>query len=74
MIKQEFQVGDTAYIVDEDYNFYEEIVYRIEVWDNIITYETSSVDFIKEDIDNWIFKSEIDRKRRINNGTMGNRI
>lgn len=64
MEKQEFQVGDTAYIVDEDYNFYEEIVYRIEIWDNIITYETSSVDFIKEYIDNWVFKSEIDRERK----------
>lgn len=60
--KQEFQLGDTAYFVDDDYRFYESEVYRIELTkDGNFLYETRDDDFEFKDIDERVFKTEEDR-------------
>lgn len=60
--KQEFQLGDTAYMIDEDYRFFESTVYRIELNKGKYYYETSDVDFGYKDIGEWVFKSEQERE------------
>lgn len=60
--KQKFQLGDIAYMIDEDYNFFESEVYRIELRNGKYYYETSDVDFELKDIGNWVFESEIYRE------------
>lgn len=61
--KQEFQLGDTAYFIDEDCLFYESEVYRIEkAKDGTFLYETHDADFEFRDIGEWIFKTEEDRE------------
>ena len=62
-VKQVFQLGDSVYMIDEDYNFFEGTIRNIgfEI-DNSITYTTEDVDFCARDINNWVFKSELDRE------------
>ena len=59
--KQEFQLGDTAYMIDEDYRFFESEVYKIEL-DNGKYYYTAECDFEYVDIGDWVFKSEAERE------------
>ncbi|MBD5589286.1 hypothetical protein [Clostridium botulinum] len=63
--KQEFELGDIAYMIDEDYNFFESEVYRIELKNGKYYYETSDVDFELKDIGDWVFKSEIYREMHL---------
>lgn len=61
--KLEFNLGDPVYYVDDDSNFFEEEVRRIEInRDRSISYSTWDLDFLKEDIGEWIFKSEMERE------------
>ncbi len=59
---QEFQLGDTAYMIDEDYRFYESEVCRVELRDGKYYYDTHDCDFSNEDIGDWVFKSEMYRE------------
>lgn len=59
---QEFNLGDTAYMIDEDFKFFESEVYRIELSKGEYLYETSDCDFEFKDIGKWVFKSEMDRQ------------
>lgn len=58
---QGFQLGDTAYMVDEDYRFFESTVRKIGLEDGQYYYETFDVDFEYKDIGKWVFKSEEER-------------
>lgn len=60
--KQEFQLGDIAYMIDEDYRFFESEVFRISLEDGEYCYETRDCDFDIKDIGWWVFKSEEDRE------------
>ncbi|HID0768026.1 TPA: regulator [Clostridium botulinum] len=60
--KQKFQLGDIACMIDEDNNFFESEVYRIELRNGKYYYETSDVDFELKDIGDWVFKSEMYRE------------
>ncbi|WP_259473345.1 hypothetical protein [Clostridium estertheticum] len=60
--KQEFQLGDTAYMIDEDYRFFESEVYRIELKDGKYYYDTHDIDFCYEDINDWVFNTEMYRE------------
>lgn len=60
--KQEFQLGDIAYMIDDDYNFFEGIVYRMELCnDGKIEYSAGMCDFTSNDIGDWVFESELFR-------------
>ncbi|WP_125153655.1 regulator [Clostridium rectalis] len=61
-IKQLFQLGDIAYMIDEDYRFFESEVYRIELDNGKYYYTADDCDFEDGDIGNWVFKSEIERE------------
>ena len=63
--KQEFQLGDIVYMIDEDYRFFESEVYRIELRNGKYYYETSDVDFEFKDIGDWVFKSEMYREMHL---------
>jgi hypothetical protein len=61
--KQEFQLGDIAYMIDDDYRFFESEVHRVELCrDGTIEYSTWDCDFNTEDINDWVYKSEQDRE------------
>lgn len=61
--KQEFQVGDIAYLVDEDFRWWESQVHRVELLRNgEIEYSTWDLDFASKDINDWVFKSAQDRE------------
>lgn len=61
--KQEFQLGDIAYLVDEDYSWWESEVFRIELTrEGTYLYETRDVDFTAKDINDWVYKSEQNRE------------
>lgn len=61
--KQEFQLGDIAYMIDEDFRYFESEVYRVELCsDETITYTTWDCDFNTDDIGDWVFKSELMRE------------
>lgn len=60
--KQEFELGDIAYMVDEDYKFFESEVYRIELKNGKYYYDTHDCDFEFKDIGDWVFKSEMYRE------------
>lgn len=61
--KQEFQLGDIAYMVDSDYRWSESEVHRVELCrDGTIEYSTWDCDFNTDDIGDWVFKSEQDRE------------
>ena len=63
MEKQEFQIGDTIYCIDEDFRKFEDIVVSITLESNgSITYTgKDGWDFFKEDIGNEVFKTEEER-------------
>ena len=62
-IKQEFQLGDIAYFVDEDHRWFESEVHRVELCrDGTIEYSTYDCEFTSKDIGDWVFKSEEDRE------------
>jgi hypothetical protein len=60
--KQEFQLGDIAYMIDEDYRFFESDVHTISLNDGKYYYETRDVDFEFKDIGDWVFTSAIYRE------------
>lgn len=61
--KLEFNLGDIVYSVDDDYNFFEDELRRIEInSDRSICYSTWDYDFTKEDIGQMVFKSEMERE------------
>lgn len=60
---QEFQLGDIAYMIDEDYRWSESEVRRVELCSNgTVEYSTWDCDFTTEDIGDWVFKTEEDRE------------
>lgn len=59
---QEFQLGDTAYMIDEDYRFFESEVYKIELDNGRYYYDTDDGDFESSEIGKWVFKSYLDRQ------------
>lgn len=59
---QEFQLGDTVYMIDEDYRFFESEVFRIELKDGKYYYDTHDCDFVYNDIGKWVFESELYRE------------
>lgn len=63
MEKQEFQVGDTIYCIDDDFKEFEDIVITVTLErDNTIGYVGRDYDdFTKEDIGNRVFKTREDR-------------
>lgn len=66
MEELEFNLGDTVYSIDDDYNYFEDELRRIEInHDRTITYSTGDYDFLKEDIGEWIFKSEMEREFKL---------
>lgn len=65
--KQEFQLSDIAYMIDEDYKFFESEVYRIELDNWKYYYTTDEVDFEYKDIGQWVFTSELYREIHMEN-------
>lgn len=65
--KQEFQLGDTAYMIDEDYRFFESTINTISLHKGKYYYETSDVDFEYIDIGDWVFKSDTERVMYLEN-------
>ena len=65
--KQEFQLGDTAYMIDEDYKFWESEVWQISLHNGEYCYQTHDVDFELKDIGDWVFKSEEEREMYLEN-------
>ena len=63
MEKQEFQIGDTIYCLDEDFREFEDIVVGIRLEaDGSISYTgESGWDFFKEDIGEEVFKTKEER-------------
>lgn len=63
IIRQEFQVGDIAYMVDEDHRWFESEVHRVELCrDGTIEYSTWDCDFTTEDINDWVYTSSQNRE------------
>lgn len=65
MGKQELQIGETVYFIDDDMRFYEETIRRISLSSdgNTIEYETvDGFEFTKEEINNTVFKSKENRE------------
>lgn len=60
--KQELQLGDTAYMIDEDYRFFESEVKRIDFDKGKYFYTTNDADFEFKDIGDWVFTSEMYRE------------
>lgn len=65
MEKQEFQVGDMIYCIDEDYREFEDIVVSVELErDRTICYTgDNGWDFFKEDIGKEIFRTREERSK-----------
>lgn len=59
---QQFQLGDTAYMIDEDYRFFESEVKRIDLDKGKYFYTTNDADFEFKDIGDWVFTSEMYRE------------
>ena len=69
--KQEFQLGDVVYAIDDDYRFFESMVNRIGLSRGKYYYETSDIDFEYGDIGDWVFKSEQEREMYLEIKFMG---
>lgn len=70
---QKFQLGDIEYMIDDDYRYFESEVYKIELLDNgEYYYSTGDCDFSYEDIDDWVFESELFRDIHLENLMEGN--
>ena len=65
--KQEFQLGDTAYFIDEDYRNFKCKVWQVEIDNNGYSYRTDDCDFDSSDIGKWVFTSELYREMHIQN-------
>lgn len=65
--KQEFQLGDIAYCIDEDYRYFENEIYQISIDNGKYFYQTHDIDFSFSDIGDWVFKSEVHRKIHLEN-------
>lgn len=65
--KQEFQLGDTAYMIDEDYRYFESMVNRIDLDEGGCFYTTNDADFSYKDIGDWVFTSELYRQIHMEN-------
>jgi hypothetical protein len=65
--KQEFQLGDTAYMIDEDYRYFESIVNRIDLDKGECFYTTNDADFGHKDIGDWVFTSDLYRQIHMEN-------
>lgn len=68
MEKQEFQIGDTVYLLDCDFSYYEEYINHISLGFNGMTieYETvNGMEFTKKDIGKTVFKDEESRESYI---------
>ena len=63
MEKQEFQIGDTVYCIDDDYREFDDIVVNISLEANgSISYTADSgCDFFKESIGEEVFKTREER-------------
>lgn len=69
--KQKFQIGDTVYMIDDDYRFFEATVTDIRLITlgkeiGIIEY-TAYCDFTDKDIGEWVFESELLREIHMEN-------
>lgn len=64
--KQIFQIGDTAYMIDEDYRYFESEIYKVEKFGDEIIY-TCEWDFTKDDVGVSVFTSELYRQIRMEN-------
>lgn len=68
MEKLEFNLGDIVYFIDDDYNYFESGIRGLQLdRKGNIYYETWDVEFEKEDIGNWVFKSELEREMHLEN-------
>lgn len=65
--KQQFQLGDTAYCIDEDYRYFESTVKKIELYKERYYYSTEDCDFDLNDINDWVFTSELYRQIHMEN-------
>lgn len=63
--KQEFQLGDTAYMIDSDYRCFESEIWQISLHSGEYCYQTHDCDFTYKDIDEWVFKSELSREIKL---------
>lgn len=64
---QHFQLGDTAYFIDEDCRFFESEVWTIHFSDGRYNYDTRDTDFEHEDVGRWVFKTAQERERFLEN-------
>lgn len=69
--KQKFQIGDTAYIIDDDYRFFEATVTHIRLITlgkeaGTIEY-TADCDFTDKYIGSWVFESKLFREIHMEN-------
>lgn len=64
--KQIFNLGDEVYFVDEDYNYFEAEVTRIEIYRGKILY-TADCEFENKDVGDWVFESELFRQIHMEN-------
>lgn len=68
MEKLEFNLGDNVYFIDDDYNYFESEIRGLQLdKKGNICYETWDVEFEKEDIGDWAFKSELEREIHLEN-------
>ena len=69
--KQKFQIGNTVYMIDDDYSFFEATVTDIRLITlgkeaGTIEY-TADCDFTDKDIGEWVFESELSREIHMEN-------
>ena len=60
--EQKFQLGDTAYMIDDDYRLFESTVYSISLQKGHYSYDTYDCDFYTNDIGDWVFETKKDRE------------
>jgi hypothetical protein len=65
--EQEFEIGDMAYMFDEDNIPFESEVHTIILKDGKYYYKTDACDFEKVDIGDCVFLSEASRDVRLEN-------
>ncbi|MFR2529723.1 hypothetical protein [Clostridium paraputrificum] len=57
--KQVFKLGDIVYWYDDDYRYFESAIKNISILsDGTYEYSTQDIDFVTEDIGNWVFENE----------------
>jgi uncharacterized protein YneR len=66
--KQQFQLGDTAYMIDDDYKYFEGKVWQMQIEGSTgYAYRTDNADFDASDIGEWVFASELSREMHMQN-------